>query len=268
MDGRKKKFIKELLEKPRARRSSGLFIVDGPKMCAEIPPEQVEEIYVSEGLLASEHAGELSELLGARGFEVISDRDMKQISDTVTPQGIIALVRQRRTKGLGEILESIAGSGASGLIVGLEAVQDPGNVGTILRSAEAAGASAVICDRDCADIYAPKVVRSTMGAVLRLPVLQVEDLCVSADRLRQEGFEVLAAHLKGSRDYDMADLTGPSYILIGNESRGLSEELSDRATCLVKIPMLGHTESLNAAVAASVILFEAARQRRRGSGGC
>ena len=250
------------MEKPRLRRESGLYVIDGPKMCGEIPPELIEELYVSETLLSSGHAGELKPLLD-RGFETVTEKEMKQLSDTVTPQGIIALVRQRRPKGLSELLEIAAKKQRPGLMLILECVQDPGNVGTILRSAEAAGADGVICDRGCADVYAPKVVRSTMGAVLRLPVLSVEDVRTAAKRLSEEGYEVLAAHLRASEDYDRTDLTKASCILIGNESRGLSAELTETATRLIRIPMEGRAESLNAAVAASVIMFEAARQRRR-----
>lgn len=264
MEGRKKKFIKELMEKPRLRRESGLYVVDGPKMCGEVPAELVEELYVSEELIGSPHLDEkLKTLMAQKGFETVSAKEMKQISDTVTPQGIIAVVRQQRPKGLSGLLKEASADRKSGLILGLECVQDPGNVGTALRSAEAAGACAVICDRGCADIYSPKVVRSTMGAIFRLPVLQTEELITAASALREKGFRVYAAHLKGSRDHDLCDLKGPSMILIGNESRGLSEELCNEATDRIRIPMSGRTESLNAAVAASVILFEAARQRRR-----
>ena len=262
MDGRKKKFIKELLEKPRLRRESGLYVVDGPKMCAEIPGELIREIYVSEQFMAAGCGGELGKLLTEHGCEVISDREMKQISDTMTPQGILALVSQKRQGGLSDILEGIEKGGRRGLLLGLECVQDPGNMGTILRSAEAAGADAVLCDQHCADIYSPKVVRSTMGAIFRLPVLSVKELCTSADRLKDRGYGVLAAHLSGSRDYDREDMCRDVLILIGNESRGLSDELTAHATGRIRIPMMGSTESLNAATASAVILFEAARQRR------
>ena len=266
MDGRKKKFIKELLEKPRLRRESGLYVVDGPKMCAEIPEELIEEIYISETFLSQETDEALSRLIRGRGSQIVSEKEMKQLSDTVTPQGIMALCRQKRPRGLKDIIEGLKGKDRPGLLLGLECLQDPGNMGTILRSAEAAGADGIICDRGCADVYAPKVVRSTMGAIFRLPVLSVDDLKPACRSLKEEGFEVLAAHLHAEREYDKADLCLPSLILIGNESRGLTEELSSEATSLIKIPMLGKTESLNAAVAASVLLFEAARQRREANG--
>ena len=263
MEGRKKKFIKELMEKPSLRRESGLYVVDGPKMCVEIPVELLEEVFVSEVLLSSaEQMERLSPLLSRKGYETVTEREMKQISDTVTPQGVLALVRQKRPRGIGDILGSIEKAGRTGLLILLEGVQDPGNAGTILRSAEAAGADAVICDRGCADVYSPKAVRSTMGAVFRLPVLRLEDIFPAVDRLKDTGYEILAAHLKAEEDYDRTDLTVPCCILIGNESRGLSDRLSDCATKLIRIPMEGRTESLNASVAASVIMFEAARQRR------
>ncbi len=264
MEAKKRKFIKELSEKPRLRRESGLYIVDGPKMCGEIPGELIEELYVSENFLkrSEETGSSLPAFLTRRRYELISESEMKKLSDTVTPQGVLAVVRQKRQRDIRELSDSVRREGRKGLFIGLQCVQDPGNVGTIIRSAEAAGADALICDRGCADIYSPKVVRSTMGSIFRLPVLSAESLSDEAEILKKEGYEVFAACLAGSEDYTLCDLVGDSFVLIGNESRGLTESLIDKATKRIRIPMLGKAESLNAAVAASVIMFEAARKRR------
>ena len=117
-------------------------------------------------------------------------------------------------------------------------------------------------DRATVDIYNPKVIRSTMGSIFRVPFVYVEDLKDACAQLKAAGIPVLAAHLRGELPYDRADLAGPFAFLIGNEARGLREETAALADILVRIPMEGQVESLNAAVAASILMFEAARQRR------
>ena len=265
-EGRKKKFIKELLQKPKTRRESGLYVVDGAKMCGELPPEEAEEVFVTGEFLSSRYAASCEGLLRACGYELVTEQEMKQMSDTVTPQGILAVARQKRVKGLGALLE---GSGKTPLLVILETLQDPGNLGTILRAAEAAGATGILMNRSCADIYSPKVVRSTMGALFRVPFLYVEDLQEAVRRLKAgevlpEGraMQVYAAHLQGAVDYTAVSYREPCAVMIGNEAHGLSPELTALASGAIRIPMEGRVESLNAAMAATVILFEASRQRR------
>lgn len=264
MDGRKRKFILELQKKSRLRRESGLYVIDGPKMAKEVPSEIVEEICVTKEFMSSVHMAECSQLLKEAGFTVISESEMRQISDTVSPQGILIVARQNRIRGLKELLSS----GGTPLLLILETIQDPGNLGTILRASEAAGVTGVIMDRETVDVYSPKVVRSTMGAILRVPFLCVEDLVKAAVTLKegsipgQPPVTLYAAHLLGAADYTEVSYRGPSAVMIGNESKGLSDTLASLADRRILIPMCGHVESLNAAMAAAVISFEAARQRR------
>lgn len=263
-DGKKRKFIKELQTKPRLRRESGLYIVDGARMCAELPPEETEEIYVTEAFLASPHRALCSGLLQNRGCQIVTEQEMKQMSDTVTPQGILAVARQKRVRGLADFLRA---GGSNPLYLILESVRDPGNLGTMFRTAEAAGAAGILMDRECADAYAPKVVRSTMGAIFRVPFLVVEDLCRAAETLKRgtDGstpVRLYAAHLRSAEDYTRVSYREGAAVMIGNEARGLSDALTACADAAVKIPMCGNVESLNAAMAATIILFEAARQRR------
>ena len=247
MDGRKRKFILELQKKSRLRRESGLYVIDGPKMAKEVPSEIVEEICVTKEFMSSVHMAECSQLLKEAGFTVISESEMHQISDTVSPQGILSVARQNRIRGLKELLSS----GGTPLLLILETIQDPGNLGTILRASEAAGVTGVIMDRETVDVYSPKVVRSTMGAILRVPFLCVEDLVKAAVTLKegsipgQPPVTLYAAHLLGAADY-LCKFKGIRF-------------LDD---CRILIPMCGHVESLNAAMASAVISFEAARQRR------
>ncbi len=144
----------------------------------------------------------------------------------------------------------------------LETLQDPGNLGTILRAGEGAGVTGVIMNRETADIYNPKVIRSTMGSIYRVPFFYTDDLKGTVERIKAAGVRLYAAHLKGENNYDKADYTGSTGFMIGNEALGLKDETAALADSYVKIPMAGQVESLNAAVAASVLMFEAARQRR------
>ena len=143
----------------------------------------------------------------------------------------------------------------------LENVQDPGNLGTMFRTGEGAGISGVIMDKCTVDIYNPKTIRSTMGSIFRVPFYITEDLHGTLGQLQKKGIRVYAAHLEGSVCYDEPDYTGGTAFLIGNEGNGLRDEVSECADCLIRIPMCGKAESLNAAVAAAVLMFEAGRQR-------
>ena len=144
----------------------------------------------------------------------------------------------------------------------LENIQDPGNLGTIIRAGEGAGITGVVMSSDTADIYNPKVIRSTMGSVLRVPFVYASDLKEACEQMKKAGISLYAAHLKGMHNYDQEDYTKDTGFLIGNEAKGLTDEMAAVADTYIKIPMAGQVESLNAAVASSVLMFEAARQRR------
>ena len=155
-----------------------------------------------------------------------------------------------------------AGHGNPPLLLVLEDIQDPGNLGTIFRTAEAAGATGIVMSRGTVDIFHPKVVRATMSAVFRMPFYISNDLCAEISAFRERGIRSYAAHLGGKRAYDELPLSKGCAFLIGNEGNGLSEELTAQADEKIIIPMAGGAESLNAAMAAGILLFEAARQRR------
>jgi TrmH family RNA methyltransferase len=146
----------------------------------------------------------------------------------------------------------------------LEDLQDPGNLGTIMRTGEGAGIDGVILSKGCVDIYNPKTIRSTMGSLYRVPFLYVEDLAQTIADLKAKGITFYAAHLKGERFYDEFDFTkeGGCAFLIGNEGNGLKDETADLADTYLKIPMEGKLESLNAAVASSILMYEVYRQKR------
>lgn len=244
-----KKLI-QLKEKSKVRKTTGTFTVEGKKMFVEIPAEDLVSVYVSETFLK-----ENGELVKEKKYQIVSDQVFKKISDTVTPQGIVAVVKQK-SYSIDYIIEKR--NKEKSCIVVLDRLQDPGNMGTIVRTGEAAGISGIIMSKDSADIYNPKVIRSTMGSIFRVPFAIVDDLAAAVDTLKDNGITTYAAHLKGEL-YNSGSLTKDCALLIGNEARGLSKEISAKADKLIKIPMHGKVESLNAAIATAILMYEAAR---------
>lgn len=251
------KRVVNLRTKAKARREEGMFLVEGPRMCRELPSEDVDSLYVTESFIKDR---ENQKWLGARPYEAVTDIVMNVMADTRTPQGVLAVARQKNYT-LEGILTGSRDTGRTALLV-LETLQDPGNLGTMIRAAEGAGITGIVMDRETADIYNPKVIRSTMGSVYRMPFVYVENLGEACARMKESGIRLFAAHLKGMNNYDQEDYTDNVGFLIGNEAGGLSESTAALADAWVRIPMEGKVESLNAAVAASVLMFEAARQRR------
>ena len=275
--------IRELVrikKSPRERSERGVFLVEGIKMFREIPPDLCKEVYVSESFLRTqEGAAALSRLPETEAVPV-SDSVFQHLSDTQSPQGVLAVVRQMQYEQKDLMASNVSRTKTppvnasetktppdcdperkTPLIVVLESLQDPGNLGTIIRTAEAAGASGILLGKGCADIYNPKVTRSTMGSIFRVPFVYADDLQGAVINLKECGIRILAAHLEGSVGLYEESFEGPTAILIGNESRGLSDETAALADRAVRIPMSGSVESLNAAVAAAVCMFEAKRQR-------
>ena len=144
----------------------------------------------------------------------------------------------------------------------LEGVQDPGNLGTMLRTGEGAGITGVIMDRTTVDLFNPKTIRSTMGSLYRMPYYIAEDLGATIEAVKAQGVRLYAAHLAGELSYDRPDYTGACGFLIGNEGNGLSDEIARMADTYIRIPMQGQVESLNAAMSAGILMYECNRQRR------
>ena len=244
------KNIMNLKNSARARRQQDCFLVEGPRMFFEVPKERLLEIYVTEGF--EKKYGD--RLAGCR-YELISDAVCRHLSDTRTPQGVMALVKKQETP-----LEEILARDENPCLFLLENLQDPGNMGTILRTSEGAGVSGIIMNRESVDPYNPKVIRSTMGAIFRMPFVIVDDFEDVLCRLKEAGVRTFAAHLDGE-DFYRQDYRGGCAFFIGNEGNGLSENLAARADGRIRIPMKGQVESLNAAVAATVLMYETLRQR-------
>lgn len=251
------KRIVQLRKKKKARDAEGVFLVEGIRMFREIPEKLLQEIYISESCEEKE-GKEIRRRASACGIrpELVSDGVFSHLSDTQTPQGILCVVRQ-----LSYSLEEVADASCPHMLV-LDRLQDPGNVGTILRTAEGAGVTGILLDGECADIYNPKTIRSTMGSVFRMPFYYIQDLEEGIRYLKKRGICTYAAHLEGKRAYDEEDYRKPCAFLIGNEGNGLRPEIADLADTYIRIPMAGEVESLNAAIASAVLMFEAGRQRR------
>lgn len=243
--------------KAKERRAAGVFLAEGFKLFAEAPAGWIREVYVSrEALKRAETDEALRRKLAETGYETVSGQVFQRISDTKTPQGILCVVNRPLYR-----IEQVT-KGPAPLIAVLENIQDPGNLGAILRTGEGAGVTGVILAGDTADIFSPKAVRATMGSVFRVPFVLAEHLPGALVRLKETGITVYAAHLSG-RDYDdgISFRQGTAFV-IGNEGNGLSRETAAAADALIRIPMEGKVESLNAAAAAAVLLYEARRQRR------
>jgi len=287
--------IKQLVtlrEKSRARNKEGLFLAEGLKMFEEAPIERLREVYCSQSfaeLLKKKDPEQATEDKAVEApkqdenrlkriqaklehcrekgivIEILGDEVFKKASDTQTPQGILFVMEQfsySLTDMLTRAEQIWRTESRPPLFLLLEDIQDPGNLGTMLRTGEGAGVSGVIMSKGTADIYNPKTIRSTMGSLYRVPHLYVEDLGEAIRRLKEHEITVYAAHLKGTQFFDRVSYQGGSAFLIGNEGKGLKKETADQADIYIKIPMEGKLESLNAAVAAALLLYQAAGSHR------
>lgn len=243
------KQIKLLSTKRKAREEQGLFVCEGFKMYEEAKNRNLlEKSYFSESFFESRKTW-IQEQCEEKEYEVIKESVFQELAQTVTPQGVLALVRIPLYQ-LEELLDK------KGNFLLLEDIQDPGNLGTMIRTAEAAGICGVIMSKGTVDLFNPKVVRSTMGSIYRMPYCYVENLEQIMRKLQSTGVSFLACHLQATKDYRELKPMGKQGILIGNEAKGLSESLTKAADQRVKIPMAGEVESLNAAVAAALLMYK------------
>ncbi|MDP4094112.1 MAG: 23S rRNA (guanosine(2251)-2'-O)-methyltransferase RlmB [Bacillota bacterium] len=253
--------VKEVkaLKSKKARDESNSFFIEGIRLVEEALKEDIEikKIFLSESFLSDKSSDLLISQIEQKKLDtfLLTDNILKDISDTENPQGVLAVLKIRNCS-----LDIIKGNS---FVLLLEAIQDPGNLGTIIRTADAAGADAVVMSKGCVDLYNPKVLRSTMGSVFHIPVcynLDMEDTIVA---LKNKGIKVYAAHLSGEKSYVEEDYTKGCTFIIGNEANGITEDSAKKADVLLKIPMPGRAESLNASIAAGVLMYEVVRQRCR-----
>lgn len=250
----KVKRLVQLNQKAKARKNEGVFIVEGPKMFLEAPKEWVREVYISESFFEK---CTIQKEIKQYPYEIVSDDVFKKISDTMTPQGVLCVV-SRPEYQMKQLFQK-----EHPLFVILEDIQDPGNLGTIFRTAEGAGVDGIIMSKDTVDLFNPKVIRSTMGSIYRMPYLYTDHLLDTMKELQKSGISIYAAHLKGKKFYDEESYQSGTAFLIGNEGNGLQDATAGQADIYIKIPMEGKVESLNAAIATTLLMYEAHRQRRK-----
>lgn len=244
------------LKKRAMREKARLFLVEGVQAVSEAlsSPGAVQELFYTpasrdrvDPVLRSAQRSEVT-------AHPVSEDVMAHLTSTVTPQGVVGVTAFVDVP-LGEVPPE------GGCVPVLVEVRDPGNAGTILRSADASGAEAVVFTRSSVDVYNPKAVRATAGSLFHVPVVREMETEEAVTALRQRGYAVLAADAEGPRSVYEADLTAPTAVLFGNEARGLPGSALDLADAVVRVPIRGRAESLNLAAAATLVLFEASRQR-------
>ena len=231
------------LRQAKGRAEAGLFLAEGRKLCQEaFDFAQVETLLVDR-----ERVDEYAALIArAKDVLVVPARILETVCETKTPQGVLASVRIPAPPELSRL---------NGLLLVLDGVQDPGNVGTMLRTAEAAGFSGALLSPACADAFAPKTVRATMGSVYRVPVWRgalAEALCA----LKERGFTVVSSELGGDDFFAaLTELSAPLALVIGSEGNGVTAPVRELATRRLMLPMGGKVESMNAAVAAAILMY-------------
>ena len=232
------------LKDRKGRKETGLFLVEGRKMTEEALASSfmVEAVLVDE-----ERIGEFT-LPDTVPVYALPPHVLAGVCDTKTPQGIAAVLRMQTALPDGRKL------------VAMDGVQDPGNVGTIIRTADCAGMDGIILSEQCADIFSPKVLRATMGSIFRMPMLVTNDLPGVLTGLIGNGYSVISSQLDGEPFYQRSNVGNKYCLIIGNEGNGVSEPVKALATHRVRLPMRGGAESLNAAIAAGIMMYDLTRE--------
>ncbi len=246
ISSRDNKIIKLLvsLQKKSGRMKHSLFIAEGKRLCNEAfiwAKDKIEFIVVSDTFYKENNAD-----LNGTDIYILPDDLFLKISDTETPQGIICVLRYD--------LVTFSSSVSDNVLI-LDGVSEPGNMGTILRTAEAMGFSDIYITKGSADIYSPKVIRSTMGAVFRLN-FHFEDNYDFVDDLKEKGYKIITTALRDSIDLEETSVYSKNAIVIGNEANGVCDEVMEKSDIITRIEMAGNAESLNAAVAAGIVMYK------------
>ncbi|BCJ88092.1 TrmH family RNA methyltransferase [Effusibacillus dendaii] len=248
------------LKQKKFRDQTGFFIIEGIRLVEDALESNapIEVVLLAEDLIVSGKADKIINLSDSLQIEQIkvSQAVIENVADTKTPQGVVAVARQYQHQPAG-LIESRKQS----LFLAIDSIQDPGNLGTMIRSADAVGAGGVFVGKGSVDLYNPKVVRATMGSLFHLPVMEV-NLDELFPLLKRHDVTIIGTSVDHHEDIYSVDLTGSIAIVIGSEAHGISEEIRRHIDRWMSLPMPGKAESLNAAIASSVVLYEALRQRR------
>ncbi|ALS23776.1 TrmH family RNA methyltransferase [Paenibacillus naphthalenovorans] len=246
------------LQSRKGREKQGRFLIEGIHLVQEALRSDLIPEVVAYSDERAEACADLLQEAAERGMELVqvTEAVLAKCTDTQTPQPVFAVVPKLPWRAA----DLISASEQDGLVVVIDGIQDPGNLGTIIRSADAVGASGVLLGKGTVDLYNPKTVRSTMGSLFHLPIVQ-GDLAQWLPEAASRGIQVAATRLEDAVSLYDYDFRRPTWFVIGNEGQGVSAEVQQLVQCHVRIPMQGRAESLNAAMAATVVLFEAMRQR-------
>lgn len=263
ISSKKNRWIKYLsrLSRRKYREREGRFVIEGARIVADAINAgwPVEALFHSEAFINERSGREILDSAVRSGIPALEVEAhlLEGLSGTETPQGLIAVVKK-----VEHSLRDVLGWGTGKpLILVIEGVQDPGNLGTLIRCADAAGVNGVVIFRGTVDLFNPKTLRSTAGSIFHLPVLyEKEDMDV-INFFRRAGLQVVVGSPSAKKQIQEVDFTVPTLLAVGNEGRGASPVLVSRADHVVCIPMPGRAESLNVAVAAGIMLYEAIRQR-------
>ncbi len=243
------KWLKKLQTKSKTRKTEGLYIVEGYKQIRELKEDRIHTLVVSDKKDVQEF-----KVLETVNIIMVDKKIFNDISTDITPQGVLAVVKMEQHDFYSAELDT------TGIYLAIDSMQDPGNMGTIVRLCDAVGAKGIIVNKTTVDLFNPKVVKSTMGSLEHINVYVVDDLVEGLEHLRKLGVTSYGAHLEESQYHFDYKYTGGVCFVIGNEGNGISKEVIDAVDFRVKIPMPGQAESLNASVAASVLVYEALRQ--------
>ena len=249
------------MQTPAKARQEGIFFLEGSRAVSELcEPWAAESLWLSDTFIRKnpEYIEKLIESHPSSWKDAliyqVPDTIMSKMAETMNTQGVLAVVKRYAYQ-----LEDLQRE--NGLWIVLENLQDPGNAGTILRTADACGASGILCTKGTVDFYNSKVVRSAMGSLFHIPFVTVESIDVADRFAKSQKAELVGTHLRTANTHFDIDYTGPVAIIIGNEGSGMSDTAASMCTQLVKTPMPGQAESLNASVAAAVMMYEVLRQR-------
>lgn len=236
------------LKTKKFRDKYNQFIIEGEKFVTEIPNDyNIDCIIVSESYILKKDS-----FINKQVF-VMKDSLFKNISDTISPQGIMAIVNKKQF-----VLDDLL---TNGCFLIIENMQDPGNLGTLIRTADASSIDCVLLSTNTVDLYNSKTIRASAGSIFNVPIITDVDIRQAINKLKQFDIKILVAHLKGNKNIYDINLTKNIAIIIGNEGNGISDETSFLADELVKIPIIGKAESLNASIAGTIIMYEVVRQK-------
>ena len=253
------------LKTEKGREKEGRFLIEGLRLCQEalLSMWEVELLLFTPDFIQPERGKKLVEGFGEKKFELLAlkRKELEKLSEEKTPQGVTAVVKKKKFLLEGTFLRKAF------LLLGLDNIRDPGNLGTIIRTADSAGVDGVLLSKGCVELYNPKVVRSTMGSIFHLPLIEKLDLKEIIPLLKSSGFKILSSEVREGKDYSDVKYPDRICLLVGSEATGIDKELLSLSDEKIRIPIYGKAESLNASVATGILLYEIAGKKRNFSKG-